>query len=132
MDSNVFRSALGRCTFTPTVKPGAVVHTELERYSDGLHSDGYSYVSCGPYNYSKYYGFLCVFVALFVFFDLFDGSNGRGVLRRISRACITYQVDYVRTDDVTRSRRMVLKDIEDFTAMSHCLRQVRRNIGETD
>ena len=55
--------------------------------------------------------------ALFVFFDLFDGSIGRGVLRRILRACITYQVDYVRTGDVTRSRRMVLKDIEDFTSI---------------
>ena len=55
--------------------------------------------------------------ALFVFFDLFDGSIGRGVLRRIIRACITYQVDYVRTGDVTRSRRMVLKDIEDFTSI---------------
>ncbi len=55
--------------------------------------------------------------ALFVFFDLFDGSIGRGVLRRIIRACITYQVDYVRTGDVTRSRRMVLKDIEDLTSI---------------
>lgn len=55
--------------------------------------------------------------AFFVFFDLFDGSIGRGVLRRIIRACITYQVDYVRTGDVTRSRRMVLKDIEDFTSI---------------
>ena len=55
--------------------------------------------------------------ALFVFFDLFDGSIGRGVLRRIIRACITYQVEYVRTGDVTRSRRMVLKDIEDFTSI---------------
>lgn len=55
--------------------------------------------------------------ALFVFFDLFDGSIGRGVLRRIIRACITYQVDYVRMGDVTRSRRMVLKDIEDFTSI---------------
>ena len=55
--------------------------------------------------------------ALFVFFDLFDGSIGRGVLRRIIRACITYQVDYVRTGDVIRSRRMVLKDIEDFTSI---------------
>ena len=55
--------------------------------------------------------------ALFVFFDLFDGSIGRGVLRRIIRACITYQVDYVRTGDVTRSRRMVLKNIEDFTSI---------------
>ncbi|MCR4565757.1 MAG: hypothetical protein K5651_06695, partial [Bacteroidales bacterium] len=55
--------------------------------------------------------------ALFVFFDLFDGSIGRGVLSRIIRACITYQVDYVRTGDVTRSRRMVLKDIEDFTSI---------------
>ena len=55
--------------------------------------------------------------ALFVFFNLFDGSIGRGVLRRIIRACITYQVDYVRMGDVTRSRRMVLKDIEDFTSI---------------
>ena len=52
---------------------------------------------------------------VFVFFDTFDGSISRSVIRRILRACISYQVDFVRTADPTRCRRMVLGDIEAFT-----------------
>jgi len=52
---------------------------------------------------------------VFVFFDTFDGSISRSVIRRILRACISYQVDFVRSADPTRCRRMVLGDIEAFT-----------------
>ena len=54
---------------------------------------------------------------VFIFFDTFDGSISRSVIRRILRACITYQVDFVRTGDLSRSRRMVLEDIEAFTTI---------------
>lgn len=52
---------------------------------------------------------------VFVFFDTFDGSISRSIIRRILRACISYQVDFVRSADPTRCRRMVLGDIEAFT-----------------
>lgn len=54
---------------------------------------------------------------MFIFFDTFDGSISRSVIRRILRACISYQVDFVRTGDFSRSRRMVLEDIEAFTTI---------------
>ena len=66
---------------------------------------------------------------VFVFFDSFDGSISRSVLRRILRACISYQVDYVKTGKVERSRRMVLKDIEDFTTIdSSLISRATRNV----
>lgn len=55
--------------------------------------------------------------AIFIFFDTFDGSISRSVIRRILRACISYQVDFVRTGDFSRCRRMLLNDIEDFTTI---------------
>ena len=67
--------------------------------------------------------------AVFVFFNLYDGTISRGVVRRVLRACVSYQVEYVRTADVTRCRRMGIKDIEDFTSIdksvvSRCTRKV--------
>ena len=44
------------------------------------------------------------------------GTSPR-IIRRILRACISYQVDFVRTGDLLRSRRMVLEDIENFTTI---------------
>lgn len=55
--------------------------------------------------------------AIFIFFDTFDGAISRSVIRRIIRACISYQIDFVRTCDFARSRRMVLEDIENFTGI---------------
>ena len=55
--------------------------------------------------------------AVFIFFDTFDGCISRNIIRRILRACISYQVDFVRTGDVMRSRPMVLEDIEAFTTI---------------
>lgn len=54
---------------------------------------------------------------LFIFFDTYDGCISRPVIQRILRACITYQVDFIRTGDLSRSRRMVLDDIEAFTTI---------------
>lgn len=54
---------------------------------------------------------------VFIFFDTFEGSISMGMIRRILRACISYQVDFVRTGDFSRCRRMILKDIEDFTTI---------------
>lgn len=54
---------------------------------------------------------------VFIFFDTFDGCISSSVIRRILRACISYQVDFVRTGDFSRSRRMVLEDIEAFTTI---------------
>ena len=54
---------------------------------------------------------------MFVFFDTFDGTISQGVILRILRACITYQVDFVRTGELSRSRPMILKDIESFTTI---------------
>jgi DNA-directed RNA polymerase specialized sigma54-like protein len=58
---------------------------------------------------------------VFIFFDTFDGCISRSVIRRILRACISYQVDFVRTDDFSRSRRMVLEDIEAFTTIDNSI-----------
>ena len=55
--------------------------------------------------------------AVFIFFDTFDGTISRSVIRRILRACVSYQIDFVRTGDFTRSRRMVQEDIEAFTTI---------------
>lgn len=54
---------------------------------------------------------------MFIFFDTFDGSISQSVIRRILRACVAYQVDFIRTGDFSRSRRMVLDDIEAFTTI---------------
>lgn len=54
---------------------------------------------------------------LFIFFDTYDGCISRSVIQRILRACIAYQVDFIRTGDLSRSRRMVLDDIEAFTTI---------------
>ena len=54
---------------------------------------------------------------IFIFFDTFDGSISQSVIRRILRACVAYQVDFIRTGDLFHSRRMVLDDIEAFTTI---------------
>lgn len=54
---------------------------------------------------------------VFIFFDTFDGCISHSVIRRILRACISYQADFVRTGDLSRSRRMILDDIEAFTTI---------------
>ena len=61
---------------------------------------------------------------IFILFDTFDGSIGRPKLRRIIRACIAFQVDFVKTGDFAKCRRMVLEDIEAFTNID--LTQVSR------
>jgi len=68
--------------------------------------------------------------AIFIFFDLYDGVIGRGVIKRVLRACISYQLDFVRTGDLRRCRQMGLQEIEDFTSIgistvSRCSRRVR-------
>lgn len=55
--------------------------------------------------------------AVFIFFDTFKGSISMNYIRRILRACISYQVDFVRTGDFSRSRTMILEDIEAFTTI---------------
>lgn len=55
--------------------------------------------------------------AVFVFHDTYDGAISPSVVRRILRACISYQVDFVRTGDPSRCRRMILDDIESFTTI---------------
>lgn len=55
---------------------------------------------------------------IFVFYDTFDGTIGRGILRRIVRACISYQVNYVRSGKPSDCRPMIYKDIEAFTGIS--------------
>lgn len=55
--------------------------------------------------------------AVLIFFDTFDGTISQSVIRRILRASISYQVDFVRTGDLSRSRRMILEDIESFTTI---------------
>lgn len=55
---------------------------------------------------------------IFVFYDTFDGTIGRGILRRIVRACISYQVYYVRSGKPSDCRPMIYKDIEAFTGIS--------------
>ncbi len=37
---------------------------------------------------------------IFIFFETYDGSINQSLLRRILRACISYQIDYVRTGDL--------------------------------
>ena len=54
---------------------------------------------------------------IFVFYDTFDGTIGRGILRRIVRACISYQVNYVRSGNPSDCRPMIYKDIEAFTGI---------------
>ena len=54
---------------------------------------------------------------VFIFFDTYDGAIRQSVIRRILRACISYQVDFVRSGDPTRCRRMILDDIESFTTI---------------
>ena len=67
--------------------------------------------------------------AIFIFFDTFDGSIKPSVLRRILRACISYQVDFIRTRDFSRSRRMILEDIESFTTIdSSIISRARHNV----
>lgn len=55
--------------------------------------------------------------AVFIFHDTYDGAISPSAVRRILRACISYQVDFVRTGDPSRSRRMILDDIESFTTI---------------
>ena len=54
---------------------------------------------------------------LFVFFDTYEGTIKRCILHRIIRACVTYQVNYVRTANPFACRPMGLIDIESFTGI---------------
>ena len=54
---------------------------------------------------------------LFVFYDNYDGTIGRAVIRRIIRACITYQAGFVRTGVPSACRPMGLRDIAAFTGI---------------
>lgn len=54
---------------------------------------------------------------LFIFYDFFDGTIGRPIIRQIIRACITYQLKYIRSGKPTDCRPMSLKHIEDFTGI---------------
>lgn len=51
----------------------------------------------------------------FILFDVFDGIISRSKLRRIIRACIAFQIDFVKSGDFSKCRRMRLEDIEAFT-----------------
>ena len=67
---------------------------------------------------------------LFIFHDTYDGSISEGAVRRILRACVSHQADYVRTGDAGRCRRMVLGDVEaitgiDTSVISRATRDVR-------
>ena len=52
---------------------------------------------------------------LFVFYDTYDGTIGRDVIRRIIRACVTFQAAFIRTGDPAACRPMGLRDISGFT-----------------
>ena len=54
---------------------------------------------------------------LFVFYDTYDGTIGRAVIRRIIRACITYPACFVRTGVPSACRPMGLRDIAAFTGI---------------
>ena len=53
--------------------------------------------------------------SLFVFYDTYDGTIGRDVIRRIIRACVTFQAAFIRTGDPAACRPMGLRDISGFT-----------------
>ena len=55
--------------------------------------------------------------AIFIFFDTFERSISLNVIRRVLRACIAYQKDFVCTGDLSKCRRMILNDIADFTTI---------------
>ena len=54
---------------------------------------------------------------LFVFYDTYDGTIGRDVIRRIIRACVTFQAAFIRTGDPAACRPMGLRDIAAFTGI---------------
>ena len=54
---------------------------------------------------------------LFVFYNNYDGTIGRGIIRRIIRACITFQASFIRTGDPSACRPMGLRDIAAFTGI---------------
>ena len=54
---------------------------------------------------------------LFVFYDNYDGTIGRAVIRRIIRACIAYQAGFVSTGVPSACRPMGLRDIAAFTGI---------------
>ena len=67
--------------------------------------------------------------AIFIFFDTFDGCISRSVIRRIIRACVSYQVDFIRTGALSRCRKMGLREIEDFTTIdSSVISRATRNV----
>lgn len=53
---------------------------------------------------------------MFIMFDLYDGTFNRYNLWRIIRACIAFQIDFVKSGgDFHKCRKMLLEDIEAFT-----------------
>lgn len=52
---------------------------------------------------------------IFILFDLYDGTINRYNLWRIIRACIAFQIDFVKSGDFHKCRKMLLEDIEAFT-----------------
>lgn len=67
---------------------------------------------------------------LFVFCDTYDGTIGRAVIRRVIRACVSFQAAFVRTGDPADCRPMGLRDISAFTridpsVVSRATRNVR-------
>lgn len=53
---------------------------------------------------------------MFIIFNLYDGTFNRYNLWRIIRACIAFQIDFVKSGgDFHKCRKMLLEDIEAFT-----------------
>lgn len=53
---------------------------------------------------------------MFIMFDLYDGTFNRYNLWRIIRACIAFQIDFIKSGgDFHKCRKMLLEDIEAFT-----------------
>lgn len=66
---------------------------------------------------------------LFVFFDTYEGTIKRCILHRIIRACVTYQVNYVRTANPFACRPMGLFDIASFTGIdASVISRATRNV----
>lgn len=66
---------------------------------------------------------------LFVFYNNYDGTIGRGIIRRIIRACVTFQASFIRTGDPSACRPMGLRDIAAFTGIGESvISRATRNV----
>jgi len=66
---------------------------------------------------------------IFVFHDTYDGAIGRAVIRRVIRACVTYQAAFIRTGDPAACRPMALRDISAFTRIDESvISRATRNV----